>query len=276
MGTIIRNRTIRPSSRLESSKSYKIDTKVVGAIDTLRVNIDHESDSFSKSYWFHGKDVAYRDSISFWVTDDGARLDISWSGAQPYKEEWNSGLKQSTDKLLADLNSANRKMKVPTEGVVYSLDPIADENSKILILGTMPGEESLRHQAYYAHSRNLFWKFVEPITGESVPTVYEERKSFLLHHGIALWDVCHSCERPGSLDTDISDEMPNDIANFVANHPNVKAIGLNGQKAAQLFGKYIRSIQGIKLVALPSSSPANASIPWEEKRDSWLRLKQYL
>ncbi|RKD90048.1 DNA-deoxyinosine glycosylase [Mangrovibacterium diazotrophicum] len=276
MGTIIRNRTIRPSSRLESSKNYKIDTKVVGAIDTLRVNIDHESDSFLKSYWFHGKDVAYRNSISFRVTDYGPRIDISWSGAQPYKEEQNTRQKQSVDKLLVDLDAINRKMKVPTEGIVYSLDPVVDDKSKILILGTMPGEESLRQQAYYAHPRNLFWKLIEAVIGESLPGDYEEKKSFLLHHGIALWDVCHSCERQGSLDTDISDELPNDIANFIVNYPNVTTIGLNGKKAAQLFGKYIGSIQGIKLFALPSSSPANASIPWEEKRDSWLRLKQYL
>jgi len=276
MAKIVRNRIIRPSSRATSSKSYKIDTKAVGLLDILQVNIEHESDAFSKSYWFKGEDVANRDSISFRVSDFGTRIDISWSGAQPFREEWNSGGQSKADKLLNELNAMNRSMKVPYEGVVYSLDPVADEKSKILILGTMPGKESLRHQAYYAHSRNLFWKFVEAITEEGVPEAYPAKQNYLQNHGIALWDVCHSCDRQGSSDTDISDEIPNDIAKFVANHPSIMAIGLNGKKSAQLFGKYISSIPGIKLVALPSSSPANASIPWEEKLESWLKLKQYL
>lgn len=83
MGEIIRNRTIRPSSRLESSKNYKVDTKIVSRNDTLIVNIDHESKSFKKTYIFSGVDVAQKDSISFRVKDFGNSLDISWSGAQP-------------------------------------------------------------------------------------------------------------------------------------------------------------------------------------------------
>ena len=83
MTEIIRNRTIRPSTRLEKSKSYKIDTKTVSRDDILVVNIDHETKAFCKSYKFNGSDVAYKDSISFRVNDYGTSIDISWSGATP-------------------------------------------------------------------------------------------------------------------------------------------------------------------------------------------------
>lgn len=83
MAEITRNRTIRPSTRLEKSKSYKIDTKTVSRGDILVVNIDHETKSFRKSYKFNGSDVAHKDSISFRVNDYGTTIDISWSGATP-------------------------------------------------------------------------------------------------------------------------------------------------------------------------------------------------
>lgn len=84
MAEITRNRTIRPSTRLETSKSYKIDTKAVSHGDTLVVNIDHESKSFRKTYKFNGSDVTHKDSISFRVNDFGTSIDISWSGAAPF------------------------------------------------------------------------------------------------------------------------------------------------------------------------------------------------
>ena len=81
MTEIIRNRTIRPLTRLEKSKSYKIDTKAVSSGDILVVNIDHESKSFCKTFKFNGSDVAHKDSISFRVNDFGTHIDISWSGS---------------------------------------------------------------------------------------------------------------------------------------------------------------------------------------------------
>ncbi|HEY5593436.1 MAG TPA: DNA-deoxyinosine glycosylase [Paludibacter sp.] len=159
-----------------------------------------------------------------------------------------------------------------TANQVLGLEPLCDKNSCILILGTMPGEESLRRQEYYGNPRNLFWKLMGEITGEPAPLVYEQKKTYLLHHGIALWDMCAECVRPGSLDSNIMDEVPNDIKRFVASHPNIKVIGLNGGKSGNMFRKYVGSIAGVAVVELPSSSPANSGIPWEIKVEKWKRL----
>ncbi|WP_291125250.1 DNA-deoxyinosine glycosylase [Flavobacterium sp. UBA6031] len=155
---------------------------------------------------------------------------------------------------------------------VMGLEPIYDENSSILILGTMPGEESLLRQEYYGNPRNLFWKLISEISRENAPTVYDKKKDFLHRHGIALWDMCALCVRLGSLDSAIEDETPNDIKGFVASQPNIRVIGLNGGKSANLFRKYVGNIAGLLVVELPSSSPANTGIPWEIKVEKWKRL----
>ena len=112
---------------------------------------------------------------------------------------------------------------------LVGLLPIEDSECQILILGTMPGVESLKQQAYYANSRNLFWKLIAEVIGKDVPENYEDKKAYLIKNGIALWDMCQTCLRDGSLDSNISEEMPNDIKAFVAQHPYLKAIGFNGK-----------------------------------------------
>ena len=159
---------------------------------------------------------------------------------------------------------------------IEGLRPVAGNNCRILILGSMPGAESLKQQAYYAHPRNLFWKLISHIAGRVVPENYEARKNFITAHQIALWDICHSCIREGSLDTAISKETPNDIPGFVSAYPTIRAIAFNGKTAERLFGKHIRSIPGIELLPLPSTSPANAGISWNEKLAEWRKLKNYL
>jgi len=136
----------------------------------------------------------------------------------------------------------------------------------------MPSVESLQRQEYYGNPRNLFWKLITAITGEDSTADYAEKKSYLLHHGIALWDMCAACVRPGSLDSAIEDETPNDIKGFVAAHPNIKVIGLNGGKSANMFRQYVGSIASVAVVELPSSSPANAGIPWDIKVEKWKRM----
>lgn len=163
-----------------------------------------------------------------------------------------------------------------TGNKVLGLAPIADENSRILILGTMPGVESLRKQAYYGNTRNLFWQIIAEVTGKNVPEEYGEMKLFLLKNKIALWDMCQACFREGSLDRNISEETPNDIKSFVEKHPQIKIIAFNGKESAKLFSKHFSSLKGIKLLALPSSSPANAGISWETKVSEWSKLKVYL
>lgn len=261
MSTIIRNRTIRPSSRIETSKSYQIDTKNVTSTDTLIVNIHHESKPFKESYTFSGPDVNIKDSISFRVVDYGTHFNISWTGAQP---SGSPSRKAKSKKEMDFMDKAHRQMKINSR-VIVGLAAIVDSSSKILILGTMPGIESLRKQEYYGHSRNMLWKMIAHITGKEIPEQYEEKLKLLNAVGIALWDVCMTCIRKGSLDSNIQDETPNDLLALIEKYPNIKALAFNGKGAARLFGKHIGSIEGIRLISLPSTSPANASIPMKTK-----------
>lgn len=272
MSEVIRNRTIRPSSRLESSKTYKIDTKTVVSGDLLVVNIDHESTSFRKRYTFSGKDVAHKDSISFRVTETASHIDISWSCAVPREEGLGLSIPRSTPKPKPQQRSNPSILN----GQVESLVAVEDQNTKVLILGTIPGVESLKQQAYYAHPRNLLWRILAEITGHELPKDYSERVQLSKSAGIGLWDICQACVREGSLDSAISEETPNDIQGFVESHPNLKAIAFNGKKSAQLFAKHIGVIPGIRLLRLPSTSPANAGVSWEEKVREWGKIKEYL
>lgn len=171
-----------------------------------------------------------------------------------------------------DLQEASEVPTFKVEG----LSPIINSNSKILILGTMPGIESLRKQEYYGHSRNMLWKMIAHITGKEIPEQYEEKLKLLNAVGIALWDVCMTCIRKGSLDSNIQDETPNDLLALIEKYPNIKAFAFNGKGAARLFGKHIGSIEGIRLISLPSTSPANASIPMKTKIEAWMQLKDFL
>ena len=277
MATIIRNRTIRPSTRLEQSKNYKIDTKMVGTCDTLIVNIDHETEAFSESYSFDGITVKDKNSISFRVNDYGTHIDISWSGASPRGFSKSEPVKSTSTKLPTLKKEHETVTPInKTEVKIEGLAPLVNEYSKVLILGTMPSVESLRKQAYYGNDRNLFWKLMTQVTGKEVPLVYEERKEFLLENNIALWDMCQTCLREGSLDSAISEETPNDIPSFVQTHPGIKAIAFNGKASAKLFTKYFGSIDGIDLCSMPSTSPANAGIMWEVKVGEWGKIKVYL
>lgn len=179
---------------------------------------------------------------------------------------------EEIDDTKDNLQEAN---EVPTFKV-ESLSPIVNINSKILILGTMPGIESLRKQEYYGHSRNLLWKMIAHITGNEIPEQYKEKVKLLNAEGIALWDVCMTCIREGSLDSNIQDETPNDLHTLIDKYPTIKAIAFNGKEAAKLFGKHIGSMEGIRLISLPSTSPANASIPMKTKIEAWVQLKDFL
>ncbi len=131
-------------------------------------------------------------------------------------------------------------------------------------------------EQYYSNKRNLFWKLVTEVIREPMPESYEDKINLILKKGIALWDVCMTCIRDGSLDSNITDEAPNVLQSFIVQHPNIKLIAFNGKEAAKLFGKHIRSIQGIKLLVLPSTSPANAGVSMETKLTEWGKLKNYI
>ena len=157
--------------------------------------------------------------------------------------------------------------------LIHSFPPIIDSRSKLLILGSMPGKESLRMNAYYAHPQNSFWKILFNLLELPYSADHRERKSILLQNGIALWDVLKSCERSSSLDTDIRAAQPNDLRSLLSAYPNISRIFFNGQAAAMYFSKYFADISVPKHV-LPSSSPAHR-INLEQKLLAWQVIKTF-
>ncbi|MEO8535703.1 MAG: DNA-deoxyinosine glycosylase [Flavobacterium sp.] len=151
----------------------------------------------------------------------------------------------------------------------FSFSPISAEDANLLILGTMPGTKSLELNQYYGHSQNNFWKFIFNILKENISSDYETKKSILIKHKIAVWDVLQFCDRVGSLDSAIKNEIANDFESFLETHPNITTILFNGQKAAAFFKKYVHLKKTYQLITLPSSSPANASKSFESKLDEW-------
>ena len=159
---------------------------------------------------------------------------------------------------------------------ISSFPPIIDLNSRILILGSVPGVKSLEMQQYYAHPQNRFWKLLSEIFEEEFTTDYESRIGLLKRHHIALWDVIDTCERKGSLDSDIRNEEANGIAELLENHPSIQAIFCNGQKShinlLRILGKEFQ----IPIFVLPSTSPANAGISYADKLQAWNKITQFL
>lgn len=271
MTEIVRNRTIRPSTRLEKSKSYKIDTKTVSRGDILVVNIDHESKPFRKTFKFNGSDFAHKDSISFRVNDFGTHIDISWSGATPIgtaTHKTTVPVKKTYTKNEIEKPISNKK----TIHTKTSFEPISNDETTILILGTMPGDKSLELGEYYGHSRNKFWKIISTITGNELPLTYLDKKVLLLKSKIGVWDIAHKANRIGSLDSAIEKEEPNDLDNFIATHKNLKTIGFNGTKSEALYDKYFNRKTGIRYILLPSTSPANTGIDFENICEKWRQI----
>ncbi|MBI5595581.1 MAG: DNA-deoxyinosine glycosylase [Elusimicrobia bacterium] len=154
-----------------------------------------------------------------------------------------------------------------------SFPPVVGRRPQVLILGSMPGIESLRRRQYYAHPQNQFWRLVGDALGEELASLsYSRRLASLKRRGVALWDTVAECVRPGSLDARIRRERPNDVAGLVR-RLDVRAVLLNGGKARQMFLRHAAAglPAGVFVAALPSSSPAAASIPYARKARRWRR-----
>jgi hypoxanthine-DNA glycosylase len=160
---------------------------------------------------------------------------------------------------------------------VCSFPPISDKAARILILGSMPGEASLRARQYYAHPRNAFWPIVSDLLAFPVSAPYDDRLRHLCARGVALWDVLGSCVRNGSLDASIDESsiVPNDFASFLSGHPRVRYVFFNGSKAEQAFLRHVvptlDPVRAGELACrrLPSTSPAHASLSFGQKLEAW-------
>lgn len=153
--------------------------------------------------------------------------------------------------------------------------PIASGTARVLILGTMPGKASLRAGRYYAHPQNTFWRIMGGLLGFDPASPYDARVAAVESAGIAIWDVLKSCVRASSLDSAIeaSSVVPNDFAAFLAAHPQIQRICFNGAKAEALYVRHARprlaANPDVQHLRLPSTSPANASLPLAEKMRAW-------
>lgn len=157
---------------------------------------------------------------------------------------------------------------------IFSFPPIADKNSRILILGTMPGKVSLSREQYYAHPQNAFWKIMFALLNEPPHEDYEKKKTLLLNKHIALWDVLKGCERETSADSDILLEEPNNFEAFLAEHKSVQHIFFNGNNPYLYYKRHLITIP-LPYTVLPSTSPAHA-VAWKTKLEQWRVVETHL
>jgi len=153
----------------------------------------------------------------------------------------------------------------------FGFPPIAKENAKVLILGTLPSEESLKHHQYYAHPRNAFWYIMSKLLKSDPNLDYEKRKALLEANQIAVWDVLKAGERQGSLDAAIEDDsiVTNDFESFYTQHNHIKYVYFNGMKAEKEYKKRVLPSRFLEYYRLPSSSPAMARLTKDEKLSAW-------
>ena len=157
-----------------------------------------------------------------------------------------------------------------------SFPPIVDARTRLLVLGSLPGEESLARRQYYANPRNHFWRLIGAVAGADLASLpYEERLEALLAAGIGLWDTVGAATRRGSLDVAIRDHRANDLTALAASLPELRAVAFNGGKSAALGRPQLAARADLALIPLPSSSPAY-TLPFDEKLKAWSRLADYL
>lgn len=152
--------------------------------------------------------------------------------------------------------------------VVHPLEPVFDERSKVLVLGTMPSPVSRETGFYYNHPQNRFWKVMAAIFDEPIPETNEKKRELALEHGVALWDVLAQCDIEGASDASISECIPNDITRILNAAP-IEAIFCTGAKAYALFNEHCRESCDMDAVRLPSTSSANASFSLERLIESY-------
>jgi len=149
--------------------------------------------------------------------------------------------------------------------------PIANDSARVLVLGSLPGRKSLLYKEYYAHPQNAFWPVMREIFGAAGD--YEERCACLLRHEVAVWDVLQASVRPGSMDADIRQEtaVVNDFDVFLEQHPHIQGVAFNGKTAEKLFRDSVvsRRASRLRMLSLPSTSPAYAAMPFAGKLKRW-------
>ena len=160
------------------------------------------------------------------------------------------------------------------ETLLSGFPPVVGHAPRVLVLGSMPGVESLRRHEYYGHPRNAFWRIIADLFDIDTALDYEIRTEKLAKTGVALWDVVASCARPGSLDSAIETDtvVANDITGLLAEHASIRFVFFNGSRAEQLHHKHVDCLEHVTYQRLPSTSPAHAAMNYAAKLDAWRLL----
>lgn len=156
--------------------------------------------------------------------------------------------------------------------VIHPIEPVYDAASQVLILGSFPSVRSREEKFFYGHPQNRFWKVLAAVFGCEVPQSVEEKRTFLLAHHIALWDVIASCEVHGSADSSIKNVIPNDLS-CILSAAKIDRIFVNGKTAWQYYNRYLRDAVSCKAVCLPSTSPANAAWTLDKLTEAWCGIR---
>lgn len=156
---------------------------------------------------------------------------------------------------------------------VHPIDPVFDENSEILILGSFPSVKSREAMFFYGHPQNRFWKVVSAVYEQKTPETVEEKKAFLISEKIAVWDVIGSCEITGSSDSSIKNVTPNNISLIIKNS-RIRKIFVNGRTALKFYDKFVKNSTGMDAICLPSTSPANAAWSLQKLTEAWKIIRE--
>ncbi|ASN06666.1 DNA-deoxyinosine glycosylase [Virgibacillus necropolis] len=167
---------------------------------------------------------------------------------------------------------------MPTK--LIGLNPIISDNPKILIVGSMPSAISLENQQYYGNPRNHFWDILYELFNQKALIDYQDKTKFVKQNHLALWDVIGACYRKGSLDSNITEEEPNDIPGLLKIHPTIRLIACNGTKSFQTLRKNVGKdeLNHVDVIKLPSTSPipGRYTKTFAGKVEEWKQILGYL
>lgn len=178
----------------------------------------------------------------------------------------------SSSKIPSDIIRITEFMEIIMTRIQHPFDPLYNENSRVLILGSFPSVKSREQQFFYGHPQNRFWKVIAALFNEKVPSTIPEKKHLILSNGLALWDSIASCEITGSSDASIRNAKTNDLHVILDNCP-IKMIICNGKKSYEFYQRYIEKTIEISAICLPSTSPANAVWTLDKLIEAWSVIK---
>ncbi|MFH1879739.1 MAG: DNA-deoxyinosine glycosylase [Bacillota bacterium] len=162
----------------------------------------------------------------------------------------------------------NARNKRKSEALIHPFQPIADDNSKVLVLGSFPSVKSRETMFYYGHPQNRFWRVLAALFGEQVPQSVDGKTALLLKHHVALWDVVSACDILSSADSALTPLTFSDIASLLRKI-QIRRVFANGQKAGMLYRRHLEKETGMSITILPSTSPANAAWQLERLITAW-------